>query len=189
MAGWSSPTRETECAALSRAFTNRKEFEQHMATGAVLWFNDTKEFGVITQADGGAKTSSATILRSRPMGSGPSLRATTWSSTRRRARRFCRRRHFARSPDRAPSRSRERKPDLEEAGLSPFRGRVGPSKTGRRAARGASEGPRLLGNPSLLRRSVRYTRWVSSPSPECSWASPRPSSAGRRRARHSLTRP
>jgi CspA family cold shock protein len=41
--------RGTHC----RAFTERKENDQHMATGTVKWFNDAKGFGFITQADGG----------------------------------------------------------------------------------------------------------------------------------------
>jgi cold shock protein len=36
-----------------RALTERKEIQQHMATGNVKWFNDAKGFGFITQADGG----------------------------------------------------------------------------------------------------------------------------------------
>jgi len=36
-----------------RAFTERKEIQQQMATGTVKWFNDAKGFGFITQTDGG----------------------------------------------------------------------------------------------------------------------------------------
>jgi CspA family cold shock protein len=47
--GGTQHARGTHC----RAFTERKEHIQHMATGTVKWFNDAKGFGFITQADGG----------------------------------------------------------------------------------------------------------------------------------------
>jgi len=53
----SAPSRSGRAASplgnQCRAFTERKEIQQQMATGTVKWFNDAKGFGFITQADGG----------------------------------------------------------------------------------------------------------------------------------------